>query len=712
MHQLTQQLKSGKMEILEVPLPALNRGQILVRNHYSLISAGTEGKTVSDARKGYVAKAVSRQKEVKLALDLIKTQGLKSALNIVMNKLEAPSPLGYSCTGEVIAVAEDINDIKPGDLVACGGQGAWHADIVAVYRNLCVKLPPDTNLKHAAFTTVASIALQGIRQAEVQPGGNCVVIGLGLVGQLTVQILNASGIKAIGIDIDASKVKLALESGSAFAFKRDQEGLEELVLEATAGYGTDAVIITATSSSNDPVELAGTLCRQKAKVVIVGAVPTGFTRTNYYRKEIDLRMSCSYGAGRYDPVYEEKGVDYPVGYVRWTENRNMQTFIDLLSAGKLKIERLISHIFSLEEAPEAYNIILSRKEEFTGILIRYENKAELKDTVNINSISSKPGLPVAGFIGAGNFAMNILLPTVSGIVSLRGVATAEGNASLFAGKKFGFGYCTSDYKKILDDIDINTVFIVTRHNLHSDQVIESLKAGKNVFVEKPLAMTQSELEEIREIYLAMNPKPILMVGYNRRFAPFISRIIDLFTSEQPKSINIRINAGAVPPGHWVNDPETGGGRIIGEACHFVDLAIFLAGSRVTAVNAFSIGDSKNLMDSFTAVLKFSNGSIASLSYFSNGNKDLPKELIEVFCAGTVSRIDDFRKLEFHGKKSFRLKSSQDKGHKEELIAFTKAIKEGKASPIPFEQLYHTSVVTFAIIESIRSGRTIEIKHSF
>lgn len=712
MHQLTQQLKSGKMEILEVPCPAINKGQVLVRNRYSLISAGTEGKTVSDARKGYVAKAISRQKEVKMAVDLIKTQGLKSALNIVMNKLEAPSPLGYSCAGEVIAVAEDVRDIKPGDLVACGGQGAWHADIVAVYRNLCVKLPQDVNLQHAAFTTVAAIAIQGVRQADLQAGSNCVVIGLGLVGQLTVQILNASGIKAIGIDLDESKAKLALDSGAVFALKRDQEGLEKIILEPTSGYGTDAVIITAASSSNDPVELAGALCRQKGKVVIVGAVPTGFSRENYYRKELDLRMSCSYGPGRYDPLYEEKGTDYPVGYVRWTENRNMQTFVDLLSAGKLKIEKLISHIFSLEEAPEAYNIILSRHESFAGILIRYENEKDLVDTVKISTVSSSSGMPAAGLIGAGNFAMNILLPALKGLVNFRGVATAEGNSSLYAGKKFGFEYCTSDYRRILEDKDVNTVFIATRHNLHATQVIESLRAGKNVFVEKPLAMTQSELVSIRETYMTLSPQPLLMVGYNRRFAPFTERIIQLFRPEQVKSVNIRVNAGAVPPNHWVNDPETGGGRIIGEACHFVDLAIFLTGSTVKSVSAIEIRSSQNLMDSFSAILKFSNGSAASINYFSNGNKDVPKELIEVFCDGTVSIIDDFRRLEFHGKKSFRKRSVQDKGHSGELKAFTTAVREGLASPIPFEQLYHTSVVTFAIIESIRTGRTIEIEHRF
>ena len=700
------------MEILEVPCPALNKGQVLVRNRYSLISAGTEGKTVSDARKGYIAKAVSRQKEVKRAIDLIKTQGLKSALNIVMNKLEAPSPLGYSCAGEVIAVADDVRDLKPGDLVACGGQGAWHADIVAVYRNLCVKLPPGTNLQHASFTTVAAIALQGIRQAEVLAGGNCVVIGLGLVGQLTIQLLNASGIKAIGIDLDESRVKLAQESGAAYAFKRDQEGLKELIMEATAGYGTDAVIITAASSSNDPVELAGALCRQKGKVIVVGAVPTGFSRENYYRKELDLRMSCSYGPGRYDPLYEEKGIDYPPGYVRWTQNRNMQAFVDLLSTGKLKIEKLISHIFSLEDAPEAYNLILSRNEPFTGILIRYENKESPKKTIHISNVSQQPGLPVAGFIGAGNFAMNILLPALKGLVNFRGVATAKGNSSLYAGKKFGFAYCTSDYGKILEDKDINTVFIVKSHNLHATQLIESLKAGNNVFVEKPLAMNQAELESISETYLTLNPQPLLMVGYNRRFAPFTERIMQLLRPEQIKSINIRVNAGAVPPNHWVNDPETGGGRIIGEACHFVDLAIFLAGSPVKSVSAVEIRSPQNFMDSFSATLKFNNGSAASISYFSNGNKDVPKELIEVFCDGTISIINDFRKMEFHGKRSFRKRSVRDKGHSGELKAFTKAIREGSTSPIPFEQLYHTSVVTFAIIDSIRFGRTIEIEHSF
>jgi polar amino acid transport system substrate-binding protein len=707
MKQLTQQLKSGIMEILEVPCPALNKGQILVRNHYSLISAGTEGKTVSDARKGYIAKARSRQKEVKMVLDLIKTQGIKATYDLVMNKLEAPSPLGYSCTGEIIAVADDVRDLKPGDKVACGGQGAFHADIVAVYRNLCVKLPSGIDLKHAAFTTVASIALQGIRQAEVQTGGNCVVIGLGLIGQLTVQLLNASGIKSIGIDVNEIQVNAAVESGASHAWLRDQEGLEYLVLGATNGNGTDAVIITAATSSTDPVELAGNLCRHKGKVVIVGVVPTGFSRSNYYKKELDLRMSSSYGPGRYDPVYEEKGTDYPVGYVRWTENRNMQAFIDLLASGKLNVYKLISHIFDLEKAPEAYEMILSKKEFFSGMLIRYGGEPELSDSVNLGSHISKSGIPSVGFIGAGNFAQNILLPRLKGLVNFAGVATAHGSTSQYVGKKYGFSYCTSESSNILSDKQIDTIFITTRHNLHASMVMGALKAGKHVFVEKPLALNPGELEIIRETYLSLAEKPLLMVGYNRRFAPFTVRLKQMLPEDLPRAITIRINAGNLPANHWAHDPETGGGRIIGEGCHFIDLAIFLACSEAKSVCSCLMGSPENRTDSMSVILSFRNGSIATVSYLSNGNKKVPKEHIEVFCGGTVSSIEDFNVFKFSGEKSFKLSSSQDKGHSAELKAFTDSLKKGQPSPITFEELYHTSFITFKAMESARTNRRIE-----
>jgi predicted dehydrogenase/threonine dehydrogenase-like Zn-dependent dehydrogenase len=712
MMQLTQELKGGKMEVLEVPCPALNQGQVLVRNYYSVISAGTEGKTVSDARKGYISKARSRQEEVGKVVDLIRTQGLKSAYNLVMNKLEALSPLGYSCSGEVIAVAEDITDLKPGDFVACGGQGAYHAEIVAVYRNLCVRLPQNTDLKHAAFTTVATVALHGIRQSEVQAGGSCIVLGLGLIGQLTLQLLAASGIKAIGIDINEPRVNLALKCGAAFAFLRNNDSLEQQVLRATDGHGADAVIIAASSSSTDPVELAGTLCRHRGKVVIVGAVPTGFSRQTFYRKELDLRMSASYGPGRYDPVYEERGIDYQVGYVRWTENRNMKAFAEFLASGRLHIDMLISHVIDLEEAPKAYDLLLSGKKNIAGVLLRYAVKRETVSVIKIPSPASEPGFLSAGFIGAGNFAQNMLLPRLKGLVSFTGIATAHGNTSLYVGKKYGFSYCTSDYEKLLNDKETEIVFITTRHNLHSSQVIRSLEAGKHVFVEKPLAMNPRELEEIRDACLANGNKNVLMVGYNRRFSPFTTRMMGYFDRNQPKSINIRINAGTVPAGHWVNDTSIGGGRIIGEVCHFVDLALFIAGSPITSVCAMDIRDVSGPGDSFSALLKFMNGSTASLSYFSNGNKKVPKEFIEVFSDGMVARIDDFRKLEFFGKRSLSFKGNQDKGHTGELKAFTESVAHGKGSPIGFEELYHVSLATFAIADSIKSGRMISVDHTF
>ncbi len=712
MQQLTQQLKSGYMELTEVPIPALNAGQILVRNHYSLISAGTEGKTVSDARKGYLAKARSRQKEVRMVINMIKQQGLMATYNIVMNKLEAPSALGYSTAGEVIAVADDVKDIQVGDRVACGGQGAHHADIVAVYRNLCVKLPPEVSYQQAAFTTVAAIAMQGIRQADVQAGGNCVVIGLGLIGQLTIQLLRAAGIKPIGIDIAAGPVAAVNQLEGAVAYTRDQEGLENIIIDSSGGFGTDAVIITAGTSSLDPVELAGVLCRPKGKVVIVGAVPTGFSRTNYYKKELDLRMSSSYGPGRYDATYEEKGVDYPIGHVRWTENRNMQTYVDLLAAGSLNADALISHVFPLVDAAKAYDLIMNRSEPFTGILLEYEEEIRITKRIDLSKKGIDPAKPAVGFIGAGNFAQNMLLPRLKGKVQLVGVATARGNSATYVGKKYNFSYCTTDVSELMKDEDINTVFITTRHHMHAEQVIAALQSKKNVFVEKPLAMTETELEAIAANFRAMEKPPCLMVGYNRRFAPFVQQVASLFPAERPKGIQIRVNAGQVPASHWVHDPKVGGGRIIGEGCHFVDLAIFLAASPVAHVSAFQLQTAEALQDSVVINLAFVNGSTASISYFSNGHKSVAKERMEVFCDGVIAQIDDFSRLLIQGNKAVKKKIAQDKGHQGELDAFVATIRDGNPSPISFEELYHSSLVTFKALKSIQRGQTIPIEHRF
>ena len=713
MDQLTQDLKKGHMQILEVPFPTLGKRQVLVRNHYSVISTGTESKTVSDARKGYIAKAKARQKEVKQVIDSIKTRGLAKTYKTVMNKLEAPSALGYSSAGEVIGIGEGVTQFKVGDLAACGGSTAVHADVAAVPVNLCVKVPKEIDLKHAAFAAIAAVALQALRQADLRLGENCIVIGLGLIGQITIQLLNASGITSIGIDIKEEQVRLAQQNNAHLALKRNREDIEEMILQHTHGHRADAVIITASSSSTDPVELAGKLCRKKGKVIIVGAVPTGFSRADYYKKELDLRMSCSYGPGRYDPQYEEHGHDYPIGYVRWTGNRNMQAYIDLLAKNKLNMDPLITHVFDLIDAPEAYRMILECSEPFCGILIRYDIGKELKSKVILKEQSFPAAEPNVGLIGAGSFAKNVLLPGMKGLCNLVAVAAAHGNNARYAADKYGFNYCTDKADEIIEDENIDTVFIATRHNLHAEYVIKALKKGKNVFVEKPLALTVHELEEIHRVYHTLlsthHSPPRLMVGFNRRFSPHMLKVKSLFLAEQPKAMNFRVNAGAVPKEHWIHDPEIGGGRIIGEVCHFIDLAMDVAGSKITSVYADVLKEPGNLDDTLAVTLSFENGSIANISYFSNGSKRLPKEYLEIFCHGQAVIIHDFKTMEIYGKSVSKMKlRTQDKGHKKELSCFFDSIKNGDQSPISFDEIYHSTAVTFAVIESLQANRGISM----
>jgi len=710
MKQLTQDLKKGRMEILEVPFPVLGDGEILVRNHFSVISSGTEGKTVTDARKGYIAKARSRQKEVKQVIDMIKKNGLKDTYDLVMNKLEAPSSLGYSCAGEVLAVGRKAKGFKKGDHIACGGAKAVHADIVSVPVNLCVKIPKKIPMEQAAFATIAAIAIQGVRQADLKLGENCAVIGLGLIGLLTLQLLESSGINVIGIDINEDQVKNANRIGIGYNLNRNKLGIENIIEKHTKGTGVDSVIITAGSSSLDPVNFAGNICRKRGKVVIVGGVPTGFDRSDFYKKELELKMSSSYGPGRYDPQYEEKGIDYPIGYVRWTENRNMQSYIDMLGKGKLRIGKLITHEFPLLDAPAAYNMILKRSEQFAGILIKYDPDKKTERKVIMNGKKYSESEVTVGFIGAGSFAQNILLPGMKGLCNFIGITTARGNNSKYVADKYKFDYCTDDAEEIITDKNINTVFIATRHDLHAGYVIKALKAGKNVFVEKPLALTEKELEEIRKTYLSPRTSDPssgsvrLMVGYNRRFSPHIKKVKELFSDDQPKAMNIRINAGSLPKDHWINDPDTGGGRIIGEGCHFIDLAMFIAGSGIISVHANSMNDPNNLNDTVSINLSFENGSVANISYFSNGSKELPKECLEIFCDGTTVVIDDFKKMTIYREKVKTIKlKKQDKGHKEELKRFFKSIEKGLPSPIPFDDLYNVSKATLAILDSISNG---------
>ena len=708
MHQLTQQLKSGTMEILEVPFPVLQKRHVLVRNHFSVISTGTEGKTVTDARKGYLAKALSRQKEVKQVIEMIKSNGLIPTYKMVMNKLEAPSPLGYSTAGEVIEVAEDVNDFKVGDLVACGG--APHADIVSVPVNLCVKIPQEIPLDQAAFSTLAAIAIQGIRQANLKMGENCLIVGMGLLGQLTYKILEASGIHPIGIDISEEQIALSKQAGVSHVFNRNNDDIEDTIMHFTHGYGTDAVIITAATSSNDPVEFAGVITRHKAKVVIVGAVPTGFSRKNYYQKELELLMSCSYGPGRYDANYEEKGIDYPIGYVRWTEKRNMQSYIDLLSAKRLDISSLITHTFSLPEAPKAYDMILQKNESYIGILIRYSEEETLKRKIDLAPVSVEANYPNVAFIGAGSFAQASLLPNMKGLCTFIGITTKSGTTARHIANKFNFSFCTPDSEEIFKNDVINTVFITTRHNLHAENVIQAIKNNKHVFVEKPLALNLEELEEIRLEYekaLENSTAKHVMVGFNRRFSPAVKKVMSFFEKDQPKSIQIRVNAGALPVDHWVNDIHVGGGRVVGEVCHFIDLAMFLSGSKIVSVYANAMSDPHKLNNTVSINLEMENKSIASVNYYSNGNKFVPKEEVEIFCGGNIAQIHDFKTLMYFSKNKKKYKfRGQDKGHSTEVKEFLKSVRDGTKCPISFEEAYISSLATFKVLESLAQGRKI------
>jgi predicted dehydrogenase/threonine dehydrogenase-like Zn-dependent dehydrogenase len=708
MQQLTQQLKSGEMKILEVPYPALNKGSIMVRNHYSVISTGTEGKTVTDARKGYVAKAKSRQKELKIVIDQVKTNGLLPTYKLVMNKLEAPASLGYSVAGEVIAIGENVTNFKVGDWVACGGAGAFHADVVSVPVNLAVKVPKTVDIKQAAFTTIASIAIQGIRQSDLRMGENCLIIGMGIIGQITYKILEASGMNPIGIDVSEDQVEQSKDADIKEVFNRNQEGIDEIILNHTKGAGADAIIITAGTSSLDPVEYAGAMARKKAKVVIVGAVPTGFSRMHYYKKELDLRMSSSYGPGRSDVNYEEKGIDYPIGYVRWTENRNMQHYIDLLSSKRLDIQKLISHTFTLDESPKAYDMILAREEPFAGVVIQYDDTVELKKRIELNNNSYSPEEANVGFVGAGSFAQGTLMPNMKGYCNFVGVATGRGNTAKYVGDKYGFNYLAASADEIVNDDKINTVFITTRHNLHAESVLRAVENKKHVFVEKPLAMNEVELNEIKSSFEKSGSKQ-LMVGFNRRFAPSVQELKKLFSKEQRKSILIRVNSGVMPADHWVNDPEIGGGRIIGEGCHFIDLAMFLADSPIVSVSADTMNDANDLNNTVSINLKMENGSIASINYFSNGNKSVQKEYIEVFSGGTIAQIDDFKTLKVFGKKTKKYTyKGQDKGHAAGVQAFLKSINDGEPCPIPFLESYLSTLATFKVNQSIVENRKILI----
>jgi len=714
MKQLAQRLGDGSMQVLDAALPTLGAGMVLVHNHYSLISAGTEGGTVTTARKTLLGKAKERPEQVKQVIESLQQQGVVQTYRAVSKKLDSYSPLGYSSAGIVLEVGADVRSVATGDLVACAGAGyASHAEVVAVPENLCVRLPANADLARAAYNTLGAIALQGVRQADLRLGETCIVIGLGLLGQLTCLILRASGVNTIGLDIDSKAVATALRHCTDMAYQIDDPTIADAVHRATGGINADAVIITAATQSTHPVNLAGQLLRKRGTVIVVGDIPTGFDREpDYYKKELSLKMSCSYGPGRYDLSYEEKGFDYPSGYVRWTENRNMQAFQELIHSGAINLDYMTTHRFEIDNAPTAYDLILNKSEEFLGIIIEYDaDKSHARQRIILQNADRKaqPGAIGIGFIGAGSYAMSHLLPNLPGdaSVNLTGVVTSSGTSSRSVAEKFKFAFAAANWQEIVDHDGTETIFIATRHDSHASYVQETLKAGKNVFVEKPLCLTANELDDIVSAW--QRHKPILMVGFNRRFSPLAKRI-KATLGDGPMSMLYRVNAGSIPKDSWIQDTDIGGGRIIGEVCHFIDFMIFMNGSLPTRIYAHTLQDPSNLQDTVCINLSFENGSIGSISYFANGPKSLPKEYVEIYKGGLAARLMDFKEMEILGgaKPARKKLMSQDKGQKNMVAAFLTAIRDGSDCPIPLSETLATTIATFSALESLRSGQAVNL----
>ncbi|MCX6133375.1 MAG: bi-domain-containing oxidoreductase [Ignavibacteriales bacterium] len=731
MKQVTQHNKTGDVRVEEVPIPALKPGFVLVRTHCSLISAGTERAGINQRKASLLQRAKAQPELVRLVLDQVRQYGLISTYRRVQTKLESTAPIGYSVAGEVVAAGGKELPVKAGDFVACAGANyANHAEYVVVPMHLCARIPKGVKLDDAAYTTLGSIALQGIRQVNPTLGETVVVIGLGLLGQLTIQMLKANGCIVVGIDLDDTSVKLARLSGADVAVRRDTGDVKNVVRSATKGLGADAVIITAATQSNDTVELAGELCREKGRVVLVGDVGLTLPRAPYYMKELDFRLSRSLGPGRYDPEYEERGKDYPASYVRWSENRNMLEFLRLLSTGQVDLHHLTTHRFPLDEAQAAYALITSvsskKHEHFIGVLLDYEKSdaevfEQLPRSVKVSTKKAEVGPKVSrvGFIGAGSFAQGFLLPHIgrSQTTSLVTVCNGNGLNATNVARTFGFENATSDPSEVFKNESINTVFIATRHNLHASLTVDALKSGKSVFVEKPLALNASELREIQnacESASAAGKEPLLMVGFNRRFAPQVVHARRFFENAVgPYVMQYRVSAGFVPKSHWTRDSAEGGGRIIGEVCHFVDLMQYITSSQPVKVFAESLSAASGGAsddDSVLITVKFQDGSVGTITYLANGDASLPKERLEISSTGRTAVIDNFQRLSLYqnGKKrEFKL-SSVDKGHRAEVREFLTAIEEGKPSPIPLQSLIATTQATFKIMESLQVGVPVSL----
>jgi predicted dehydrogenase/threonine dehydrogenase-like Zn-dependent dehydrogenase len=717
--QITQHQRTGEISVDELPAPKLGPGGVLVRNVFSLISAGTERASVETAQASLLQKARLRPDLVRQVLDNFQRDGLLATYKKVQDRLDSFKELGYSSAGVVIESA--VDEIEVGDRVACAGVGyASHAEIVAVPRNLVVKVPDEVGFDEAAFTTVGAIAMQGVRQADVRVGEQAVVVGLGLIGLITVQLLKASGCRVFGMDVVSRNFDLARALGCARCALSRNDAIAE-VQSFTRGYGADAVIITAATTSNEPVELAIQCARKRGTVVAVGTVGMNIPRSPFYEKEVNFCTSCSYGPGRYDPDYEERGQDYPLGFVRWTENRNMEAVLDMMAQRKLNVGALITHRIPVEESLRAYDIITGKVEEsYLGILIQYADTSAptaLSRRVELRPSDRKASgrRAVLGLIGAGNFAQSMLLPPLLKLAPrLRGLATARPVNAKNIAKKYRFEFCATDATEIIQDKQVNLVLVATRHDSHARYVAEALRAGKSVFVEKPLALNHEELGSVLDAYSEAEragTEPFLVVGYNRRFSPPVVAIQKLFAARaEPLVMHYRVNAGFLPSTHWTQQPEQGG-RFIGEGGHFVDVMQFLCGALPTSVHAAAPTDSARRYnnENLLATIRFADGSAGTIHYLANGADAVDKEYLEVFGDGKTARMWNFRKLEIAiGRKKSTSSFSGDKGHAAEVKALLDGFESGTGSPVSIDSLAATSRATFAVMESVRTGRVVRL----
>lgn len=702
MKQIVQNLRSGETTLAEVPRPAAGRGQLLIRTRCSLISPGTERMLVEFGRAGWLDKARQQPDKVRQVLEKVRTDGLLPTLEAVRNKLDQPLALGYCNVGEVVEVGAGVSGFTVGERVASNGR---HAEYVGVPVNLCAKVPDAVSDDAAAFTVLGAIALQGIRLAQPTLGEAMVVSGLGLIGLLTVQLLRAHGCRVLGLDFDAERVALARRFGAETVVLTGGADPVAAAMGFSRGRGVDAVLVTASTSSSEPIHQAAQMCRKRGRIVLVGVTGLNLSRADFYEKELTFQVSCSYGPGRYDPLYEEKGQDYPVGFVRWTEQRNFEAVLDMLAEGRLDVAPLITHRFDFADATAAYEMLAS-KQASLGVLLTYPTSAERVATPRVVSLpaGSRPACksaPAISVIGAGNYAGAVLVPAFkrAGVV-LHTIVSTQGVTAAHLGRKFGFAHASTDADGAIADPRTQIVVIVTRHDSHAHYVTQALAAGKHVFVEKPLALRHEEVQHIEEA-LRAHPDRLLMVGFNRRFAPHIVRLKAMLDGVPgPKAFVMTVNAGAVPPSHWTLDRDVGGGRLLGEGCHFVDLLRYLAGVPVESFQTVRMASTTP--DTATVVLRFTDGSTATLLYLANGSREFPKERLEVFAAGRVLQLDNFRRLTGYGWPGFARMHlwRQDKGQTACVAAFVEAVRSGGPAPIPVDELLEVARLSIRIGEAL------------